>query len=230
MVKFLSTLIFLGSSMVERIPVKDKVLGSSPSRGAEICYYNQPYCQNLASSHLVLFYKFMKKQELQKLHELEYAQFFIDWFNGKYGLDYKVLPNKEEYSDTDIFADSDTQEQLLLQNVTSGGEMLELAHVSAGQIQRGEQINAMQVRPLEWISKSIDDKEKKYGNLAQSLMLLVEGFLPVPSPEEISGLSAKYKDSKFKAIFYVSPPVLSSTREEYEEKGYVYPIKGFRVS
>ena len=173
----------------------------------------------------------MNRQDLKKQKELYYSKFFINWLNSVMDWDYQVVPNVVESSDVDVFANSDTSKpQLKLQNVTSNGETLKLAAKNKKHMEKDESFEVVGVKPEEWISKSIKDKEKKYGNATQDLILIVEGFMPVPSPSEVSMMFAKHKNSPFKGIFYISLPVLSSTRLDYEDTGYVYPIKPLNIT
>ena len=72
----------------------------------------------------------------------------------------------------------------------------------------------------------IKDKDKHYSkNEKENLILIIEGFMPTPRLDEIKKNFKQYNQLDFKGIYYVSLPVISSTRQEYEEKGYVVVIK-----
>lgn len=169
----------------------------------------------------------MDRSDLQKKSELEYADFFVNWINTQAGFDYKAVVNPEENSEVDIFAISSTSNpKLSLQVVSSNGETMRLAADTSRRMTNGQEINLKEVELEKWILKAIRDKDQKYPlELKRELILIIEGFMPTPSPTEVQNKFSDLSESPFKGIFYVSLPVSSSTNRDYEKNGFVVGIK-----
>lgn len=167
----------------------------------------------------------MKKYEIQKLRELLYGGFFVEWINKEYKFDYKALHNEEEDSDIDIFGVSPKKDKLNLQMVTSNGETLKLAKQNSKKMATGEEFDLIPVNLDGWLKKAIADKNKKHYSKPEELIIIIEGFLPTPSPEEVKKTLIVNQNIQFKGIYYVSLPVISSTNLDYEKEGYVVIVK-----
>lgn len=167
----------------------------------------------------------MRKYETQKLRELLYGRFFVEWINKEYKFDYKALHNEEEYSDIDVFGVSRKKEKLNLQMVTSNGETFKLAKQNSKKIGTDEGFDTIQVNLVSWLEKAIADKNNKHYSKPEELIIIIEGFLPTPSPEEVKKTSIVNQNIQFKGIYYVSLPVISLTNLDYEKNGYVVTIK-----
>ncbi len=143
----------------------------------------------------------MSRQDLKKRAEVSFAEFLANWLNDQNNWDYKVTPNVVESSEVDVFLNSlSGKRQFKLQNVTSNGETLKLANKNKRHVQKGEPFEVTDVKPEKRISKSIDDKQKKYGEGARDLVLLIKGFMPVPSPSKVGTMFSNYKNSSFRGI------------------------------
>jgi hypothetical protein len=172
--------------------------------------------------------RLMNNKILAKESEETCAEYFINWVNDTYNLDYYVVPNEQEDSEIDVFAISKSgRPTLKLQIVTSRGKTLEMASKNKRRLKQGKKFIGSNVEWVEWIVKAIEQKEKKKYpiELMENLILLIEGCLPVPNPDFVVENFKTLSTSSFKCIYYVSKPILSSQRTEYTEKGYVVPIK-----
>lgn len=161
----------------------------------------------------------------KKASELEYGEFFTTWVNNKYGYTYKAIANKEEYSDVDVFGTADKEVKLNLQMVTSNGETLKLAKQNSKKIAVGGEFDNMPVDLDGWLKKTITDKNNKNYSKPEELIIIIQGFMPTPSPKEVKNVLSLNPDTRFKGVYYVSLPVLSSTNRNYEKDGYVVVIK-----
>jgi hypothetical protein len=162
-----------------------------------------------------------------KESEIKYAQFFIDWLNKTNNLDYQVLANQEENSPVDVYAVSKIRNsRLQLQLVTSGGSTMRLADANTRRLEKNEPLAVENVEWKQWIIDAIKKKDKKYAlAVRQDLILLIEGCLPVPNPQWIGETFQTLSRLTFRGIYYVSPPVESSSRACYIRNGFVVPIK-----
>lgn len=169
----------------------------------------------------------MNSSILQKATELTYGNFFIQWLNNAFGWEFEAKANSEENSEIDIYALSvNDKPNLNFQMVTSNGETMRLAAETKQKINKGQDIELIAVQPIEWISKVIEEKDKKYPlSLKENLILIIQGFMPIPTPEEIKISFKTYSSLSFKGIYYVSLPAVSSTHKDYEDNGYVIAIK-----
>lgn len=169
--------------------------------------------------------------DLKKQKELQYANFLVDWLNNSLSLDYRAFPNEEESSEIDIFATSASWKiKLNFQMVTSNGKTLKLAVQTKERIKKGLDIEVIDVDLVGWVSSIIEDKDRKYPKREkENLVLVIEGFIPTPTPEEVEKSFKQYKRSDFRGIYYVSLPVISSTNQDYERNGYVVVIKEIKM-
>lgn len=166
-----------------------------------------------------------KELRRKKVTELTYGNFFIAWINENYGYGYSPIVNDEENSDVDVFGVSPKKDKLNLQMVTSNGETLKLAKQNSRKISTGGEFEAMPVNLDGWLKKAISDKNKKHYSSPTELIIIIEGFMPTPSPEEVRKSLNMNQETQFKGIYYVSLPVVSSTNLDYEKEGYVVTIK-----
>lgn len=160
-----------------------------------------------------------------KSGELQYGQFFIDWLNTEFNFDYKVVINNEENSDTDVFGISKNKERLNLQIVSSNGPTLQLASQNKKSFQKGQEFQVLEVNASDWTTKAVTDKLQKFYSNPEQLIIIIEGFLPTPTPEEVEEIFTSEDGTPFRGVYYVSLPVKSSTNLSYETNGYVVTIK-----
>lgn len=160
-----------------------------------------------------------------KLSELQYGQFFIAWLNTEFNFDYKAVANNEEYSDTDVYAISNSRGKLNLQIVSSNGPTLKLASQNKRRFQKNHDFQVLEVNASEWTTKAVTDKLQKFYSNPEQLIIIIEGFLPTPTPEEVEEIFKSENDLPFKGAYYVSLPVRSSTNLSYETNGYIVTIK-----
>lgn len=162
---------------------------------------------------------------MTRINELQYSQFFIQWLNKTYKLDYQVSENTEENSEIDAYAisKSNCYPKLNLQVATSHGEFFKRVAINTNRLNKGKDIIVGDIEIEIWIYDIIKKKDEMYSSeVKENLVLLIEGHIPTPAPEDIPKLQ-HYSDYTFKGIYYVSPPVYSST--DYAKKGFVVPIK-----
>ena len=165
---------------------------------------------------------------MTRINELQYANCFIQWLNKKYSLDYQIKENSEENSEVDAYAISKSKcyPKLNLQVTTSHGEIFKHSAVNTNCLKKGKDIICNDVNIENWIHSAIEKKAKnKYSpELQKDLILLIEGHIPTPTPDDIPKLQHD-SDYPFKGIYYVSLPVYSSIETEYTKNGFVVPIK-----
>lgn len=166
-----------------------------------------------------------QKLARKKGTELAYGAFFVDWLNKNYGCNYNTVSNEQEDSDIDVFGVSSKKEKLNLQMVTTNGETLRFAKQNSKKIAKNKEFDLILVDLDGWLKKAIADKNKKYYSKPEELIIIIEGFLPTPSPEEVKKTLVVNQNIQFQGIYYVSLPVISSTHLDYEKEGYVVTIK-----
>ena len=162
-----------------------------------------------------------------KESEVKYAQFFVDWLNNAYNLDYQTHANQEENSAVDVYAVSKSRNpDLQLQLVTSGGPTMRMADINTRRLEQNEEFIVEDVEWERWIMEAIKKKNERYSlAVKQGLILLIEGCLPTPDPEWVKETFQSFSRLEFKGIYYVSPPIISSSKTNYARDGFVVIIK-----
>ncbi|MDD5551826.1 MAG: hypothetical protein PHI88_01550 [Candidatus Pacebacteria bacterium] len=175
-------------------------------------------------------------KKYKRPREINNARFFVDWFNKKNSLDFCISDDREESSAIDVLIKSEKlKKEINIQNV---------AYRKYGTFHKrgfcdvpGLKVTSILGKVMsdeekkKTIIKCIEEKEKKYPELIiKNLLLLIEVTIPSLSPEEIKNLFPDGINSNFKGIYFVKLPVLAPSRDDkYDQEGYVFPLKEFKI-
>jgi len=162
--------------------------------------------------------------------EKEYCDFFVRWFEEKYGLVFDVLPKENDSSIADAFiVDSVTSEKIPVQVVRSNPDSIKNALHYSRLFEQGDIPFMRGVSYYDYIEKSLLLKKDHYSIYDKAkTILLLEGHPPTPRNEsDISKLEFPEELLGFRGIYYVLFPVLSSRANVITENGCVVTIKSF---
>jgi len=160
----------------------------------------------------------------ERPYELQHAQVFVKYLNQKHSLDYEAYNYPDEDSEIDAYATSVSgKPQLNFQNVYSGGEF-EKTSIQNMRKNEDEEMKRLDVEPHSWIFEGINKKEKEYPeDVKKNIILLVEGYIPTPLPEEVKSIIPENFKSGFLGVYYVQP---KATKDgTFTGDGFVIPFK-----
>jgi hypothetical protein len=151
--------------------------------------------------------------------ELNVTEHFVKHLSEATSSKYLALAEQEENSDADTWVKEPDENLIPVQNVTSEGTTLKMMVENTRAFHRGQPLRVEPVEQDKWITSVLAAKEAKHYSDASNIVLLLQGSLPYPTPEQVLALLPI--ESSFAGVYYVAPPSSS-----YPE-GYVVCMKPY---
>ncbi len=151
--------------------------------------------------------------------EVAFGKFFIEHFNQRYKLDYRVTPNNEESSDADIYAIAENLKTLNLQLKTGepGSE-----HFWGSRIKHGSGTGIIDVNIEELLAQIIRDSEQYYANKENLILLITERYQPTFDKYYAQRISNMFRSSIFRGIYIIKLPSFGAS---FPYEGQIVAIK-----
>ncbi len=167
----------------------------------------------------------MKEKYSSKDFENEIANFFIEWVNKEYSLDYRAQKNEEENSETDIFGISRSgKPKLFLQITKAEGDIDRVAWENY----KNKEMKTIDVELIKWVSDQIKNKNLHYqpSKLKEKIILLIPSdFLSNHNEKELLNKLKDFSTFSFKGIYLIQRPENEHFRTSDYKNGLVLPLK-----
>lgn len=159
----------------------------------------------------------------KKNSEYVWASTFVNYINQKHGTNYQITPELGENSPIDMHLQCDqcTEQHLDLQLTHA----IEVPFVA---LQEHMPIDYSKQPTLDAIQRKQQKLQDQGADLSQ-IILIIQGYMNKAQAKQVFNDQefAKYQNSPFAGIYYVSPPMISGETDEYMQDGLVVPIKDF---
>lgn len=167
----------------------------------------------------------------KKDEELKFSKFFIERFNQRYGLNYRVISNNKETKtdgDIDVYALGESGQKLNLQVTTGEGELKQFrASIRKESRQTGKNVSGTTIiGHTGRITQPLRQKEQKYpiGAKNNLILLVTEGFGPQYDKEYVQRVFGDY-DTAFKGIYLIKYPSDLDAIDGHSCEGQIVAIK-----
>ncbi|TSC81749.1 MAG: hypothetical protein G01um101420_854 [Parcubacteria group bacterium Gr01-1014_20] len=154
-----------------------------------------------------------QQEDDQKAEELYLARIFIEWLNKKEDRDYICSSSKVQQSLVDVYAKSVSGKftDIKIQVTTAEADYEKIRGITLARMKKygdKSQPRPISFNPVEWILRSLENKENAIGNedKGQITLLLKAGAVLRPSNAE----NLKIPASPYKEIYVVYKPTNQS--------------------